>query len=254
MRVKHNEGKYKCDKCDGIFNSRPVLRQHKSSIHDPTRHICDHCGKDYATKFILGQHVKNFHSGALPMMCDQCDYQVIGQPTQMKSHKLVMHAATLLQVKSEQTCSHCEYTTISSKDLINHKSQEHGIMPPDITKRLNTMKGRNFDCTICHKKQNSRMSLKFHMDSVHLNIKYDCPHCDFKAKSKGSLKSHIDGIHLDIKIKCILCDYRCTLKYGMKMHMARLHDIQMEMYTCDHCKYRCEKEEAMKRHIQYSHT
>ena len=101
VRRKHIKGNYKCDKCDVIYTTRCSLRDHKASVHDPTRHVCDHCGKDYANKFILQQHVRNVHYGGPPQICDKCDYQVLGPKEGMKVHKLVMHAATVLEVKFE---------------------------------------------------------------------------------------------------------------------------------------------------------
>ena len=90
------------------------------SKHDPSRYPCEFCGKDFATGRGLDVHMiqkhRKKHKGQ-ELMCSQCDYKVIGQPSKLEVHIEMKHNSLRFP------CVHCELVFVNSHrvDILSKK-------------------------------------------------------------------------------------------------------------------------------------
>ena len=76
-----------------------------------------------------------------------------------------------------------------------------------------------FECTVCHKKLSTNISLQEHM-TVHSGEKpLICPVCGRKFRQKAVLKRHIITHSEDKPYACTVCDKKFSMKVYVKSHM-----------------------------------
>ena len=76
----------------------------------------------------------------------------------------------------------CNYKTTIKKSFNKHVDYEHLNRPKLSCEYEN--------CTF-----QTKTSLRRHVESIHLGIKYPCEHCSYKATNKGHLKRHFKSFH-----------------------------------------------------------
>ena len=77
----------------------------------------------------------------------------------------------------------------------------------------------------------STASLKYHIDSVHLGIRYPCQQCDYMFKKKDDLKRHVQTIHEGIRYPCDKCDFIATQRGHLYKHIRAKHEGRCIYYS-----------------------
>ena len=55
------------------------------------------------------------------------------------------------------------------------------------------------NCDICNGKTTTKITLYYHVPSIHDILTSDCECCDYKSTQKGTLQQHLKYIHNIIK-------------------------------------------------------
>ena len=62
IKLKHNEGKFKCEHCEKVFDRKSYLHNHTRSVHEKFLQ-CDKCEMKFGAKHSLQKHVFFLYSG-----------------------------------------------------------------------------------------------------------------------------------------------------------------------------------------------
>ena len=82
----------------------------------------------------------------------------------------------------------------------------------------------NQSCPQCDYVAGSKPSLKYHIESVHLGIRYPCQQCDYMAKKKAQLRVHVQTIHEGKRYPCVKCDFIATQRGHLYKHVKAKHE------------------------------
>ena len=83
------------------------------------------------------------------------------------------------------------------------------------------------ECNLCNKEFSGKDNLRTHKKRIHTepssNLQ-DCELCGKQIKGKPiTLKKHIEAVHLRIQHPCNSCSYQATTKQSLKIHMEAQH-------------------------------
>ena len=94
--------------------------------------------------------------------------------------------------------------------------------------------------------------------------KYMCSKCERLLSSKDSLKWHMDTVHTDVKkFKCDYCKYAAKRLDHFRRHVEVIHDRELQgvayVHTdvkkikCNHCNYAAKRRDHLGRHVRKVH-
>lgn len=84
------EYKFKCEKCDQLFNDKSAMKRHIKVIHDKVRDKkCDICGKAFTLPHHLRGHVMTVHKNLKNYHCKLCQ-KSFGDPATLARHSHIL--------------------------------------------------------------------------------------------------------------------------------------------------------------------
>ncbi|CAH2236923.1 jg23377 [Pararge aegeria aegeria] len=222
------KGEYLCYKCNEMFPSKRVLKQHAklcenadgTELEKLGKFTCSQCAYRCQSPAILKIHERT-HTGEKPYACTFCDYKS-GQKNNVAKHILV-------HMKQKPFgCQYCDYRCAQKNNLVVHERTHTGDKP--------------FACPYCDYRTVQKPNLVKHM-YLHTDQKpFSCDLCNYRCVQKANLTKHKqrhmnekDGDKVDIKtqikpykprqksVKCPLCSYRCVQKSSLEKHMQYKH-------------------------------
>ena len=211
-----------CDQTVSVSNLRwHILKEH-SHRKVPECSLCD---KKFSTMNALKSHIKKTHLSTEE--CGLCDEKFLTKNA-LKSHIKKIHLSG-----ETPTCTICnkEY-----KDLYHHIKFKHEQI-------------RNYECSYCRKKFQSKKLLYNHVQSIHLGEKSNCLDCK-KDFSVDNFQRHIKEFHEGIKKPCP----KCGKEFGRanwSRHIRQVHN--KESTKCPDCG-KALSISNMNKHIQSVHN
>ena len=158
-KVKNNENRFKCDKCNFATNSEPGLKGHMSKKHKDQSEIvetnfpqqCSLCEKYLDSCKELKKHMRTHSYKYCQFKCELCEF-IGGDDLEMEVHAARMHG-----IKFE--CGLCDYEAEDLEKLDIHlKTCEY------------------YRCEICKEKIWQFTNIKTHFKKKHdLSKRYDYP-------------------------------------------------------------------------------
>ncbi|XP_045770868.1 zinc finger protein 37 homolog isoform X2 [Maniola jurtina] len=222
------KGEYICYKCNEVFPSKRVLKQHAklcdnadgTDAEKQGKFSCSQCAYRCQSPAILKIHERT-HTGEKPYACTFCEYKS-GQKNNVAKHILVHMKAKPFG------CQYCDYRCAQKNNLVVHERTHTGDKP--------------FACPYCDYRTVQKPNLVKHM-YLHTDQKpFSCDLCNYRCVQKANLTKHKqrhmnekDGDKIDIKtqvkpykprqksVKCPLCPYRCVQKSSLEKHMQYKH-------------------------------
>ncbi|CAH2101672.1 unnamed protein product [Euphydryas editha] len=225
MNIK---GEYACYKCNEIFPSKRLLKQHAKSCENGEiseleklgKFSCSQCAYRCQSPAILKIHERT-HTGEKPYACTFCDYKS-GQKNNVAKHILV-------HMKQKPFgCQYCDYRCAQKNNLVVHERTHTGFKP--------------FACPYCEYRTVQKPNLVKHM-YLHTDQKpFSCDMCNYRCVQKTNLTKHKqrhinerEGDKLDIKSQ-------------VKPYKPRQKSVK-----CPHCPYRCVQKSSLEKHLQFKH-
>lgn len=207
--------KYKCEKCDRIFN-RPSMLRHHLQLHGGVKPLeCRLCNKQFSHRRSLRKHMSStIHEHMLltnNLQKDHaydlkqnfafvCEYCGIKLPTR---HMLSKHSRLAHEVGIIWSCPHCEYKTKRNHALKRHMELH--------------LESRNFMCEVCGSSFHTLATLKDHHSFVHSDERnFKCSQCNKSFKNKSSLARHSRTHSDDRPYQC-----HCGASYKRLSHLKR---------------------------------
>ena len=236
------------------------LRKHMDSKHDPSRHPCEFCGKDFSTVRGLDVHMIQKHGKehkGQELMCSQCDYTVIGQPSKLEVHIEMKHNSLRF------TCVHCELVFVNSQTLEAHMSSKHEadqtkedkVVKSSERKRKEREASKEYPCKDCGEIFKKRGGLRNHKITQHLKSSFECPEagCEFKTKHKALVKHHQQIKHMGLFKYCDLCNFRGRSKTRIDCHKINKHKVTPIVFSCNKCETKHSSQDKMRKHMLSMH-
>ena len=275
LKQAHTKKPTECDECDykpkyKSGNSNAV-KIHKENIHMKIKHICLQCKTEATTKSNLTMHITKYHTKEnLP--CQKCNGAIFVTRWEFINHKRDMHPKMKKEKvprpkKMRQICDVCGYEpSYPSPTAIRiHKAAVHlGIKlvceqcgkecttKSNLTKHTVKYHGEGFPCQTCDFKAPLKDGLKFHIESVHLGIRYQCnfQDCSHSSVLKTSLRIHRAREHSEKVIPCLICEDKFAIEYLLKNHIASKH----QGLYCTKCSYQPYTIEEYNSHNESAHS
>ena len=257
---KHSSQEFQCDQCEYRTSVMEDLKKHMNSKHDPTRYPCEFCGKDFSTGRGLDVHMIQKHGKehkGQELICSQCDYKVIGQPSKLEVHIEMKHNSLRF------TCVHCELVSVNSQTLDAHMSSNHeaeqikenNIVKSSEWKRREREATKEHPCKDCGQIFKKRGGLRNHRITQHLKSSFSCPKegCEFKTKHKALVKHHQEIKHLGLFKYCDMCDFRGRTKTRVDSHKINKHKVTPIVFSCNKCETKHSNQDKMRKHMLSMH-
>lgn len=224
------KGEYLCYKCNEIFPSKRVLKQHAKLCDNPEgadveklgKFTCSQCAYRCQSVAILKIHERT-HTGEKPYACTFCEYKS-GQKNNVAKHILV-------HMKQKPfACQYCEYRCAQKNNLVVHERTHTGDKP--------------FACPYCDYRTVQKPNLVKHM-YLHTDQKpFSCDLCNYRCVQKANLTKHKQR-HLNEKEGEKIGDF----KNQIKPYKPRQKSVK-----CQLCPYRCVQKASLEKHMQYKHV
>lgn len=197
--------KYKCPKCDRIFDALMWLTDHMVTHTDERPYKCHICGACFKSDKRLKNHMK-VHSDNRPRYeCADCgkSYTSAGA---LKEHEEVVHGG------KKFPCEKCGKVFFSGKGLRKHIRNVHGEQREE------------HQCPKCSKKFLNKGDLAVHLKEVHgEQRKFPCDKCDSVLSSPSSLRNHVRYAHGDKDWTCPHCGERLGSESSLAQHKKKMH-------------------------------
>lgn len=230
--------KYPCPDCDSSYSSLGTIKSHLRWVHKKTMAevhealknsvVCEVGGCDYSTGNMMTMklHVVKEHP-EVEYRCTECNFTFHVKKT-LNRHMIVKHLRRSEHLKKQ--CETCGRRFSKNSQLHVHQFIKHGIYHDDM---------KLFRCEHggCNKVCMSSSSLKSHMRRHSTDKNYKCPYCSLKLKTDVTLKKHINKMHLWIRPHlCQVCGQRFGEDSELQSHIKNRHSADKE-FQCDHCPY-----------------
>ena len=110
-------------------------------------------------------------------------------------------------------------------------------------------------CEYCGKEYSSTSSLKYHIDTIHLNSrKVICTFCYERYASEANLRTHIDNVHNKGNLfSCQECKATFTIQKKLEDHMnlTHLNLLSDQSNKCERCDRHFSSAENLKLHLKF---
>ncbi|CAG9794580.1 unnamed protein product [Diatraea saccharalis] len=223
------KGEYGCYKCNSVFPSKRLLKQHTKTCSEPDsenseksgKFSCSQCSYRCQAPATLKIHERT-HTGEKPFSCTFCDYKS-GQKNNVAKHILV-------HMKEKPfRCQYCDYRCAQKNNLVVHERTHTGYKP--------------FACPYCDYRTVQKPNLVKHM-YLHTDQKpFSCDVCNYRCVQKTNLTKHKQR-HMNEKDS-----EKIELKGQIKPYRPRQKSVK-----CPHCPYRCVQKASLEKHIVFKHN
>lgn len=85
---------------------------------------------------------------------------------------------------------------------------------------------RMFECAKCGRSSDHLSTIKVHIKSEHLGVRYPCSQCSYSGKYKHQLTSHFKSIHEAFKFQCPQCDFAVAGLRPLRRHLNLVHNVE----------------------------
>ncbi|XP_040572432.1 uncharacterized protein [Lepeophtheirus salmonis] len=145
--------------------------------------MCSICNATFATSSELKSHFL-IHSSNKPLICSDCGTFRAKRISEINRHKRLKHG----NLNTLQSCSRCNYSTLSSQHLKRHIMTAHTI-----EKNLFQCRFCSFKCATIENLRKHILKTKIHSDQTHV---YNCDYCEeFRDNSAFQYGKHLLSIH-----------------------------------------------------------
>ncbi|KAK4321101.1 hypothetical protein Pmani_008085 [Petrolisthes manimaculis] len=208
-----------CSTCGEIFTHRPLLLEHKRSVHSVTNGGNGSVGK---------------------VECEICGWK-LQSVTSLRLHLAkVHHHRSTHKLPLRHRCKLCIFQCRTRTQLERHMQEKHGAsaLPP-------------VRCTQCGKTYNAKYIEK-HFANMHENLKkYACNFCSMKYNLETALKSHIFYEHRNNKWRCEVCQVEFDRYHQLRQHRTYVHSTKV--YPCRECERSFKRKGDLTEHIKRRH-
>ena len=250
-----------CIECDVVFETKQIVRSHKTEIHQRVKSICKFCNVEFPGRLLVHYRLLHFYCS------EKCDTQFESK-VDLKKHLQDFHSEEAFDhyLGERYKCKFCEKRFRKKNILDGHYKKSHSFcLECDLhCIDKNGMQTHNkdvhqldFTCPICLKVFVQKIRFDDHKErKVSEKKEYQCDICHKILSAKNSLEHHINVLHQNIKpstldvnlFSCDQCAYTTNSKYSLKSHIER-HEVA---YTkCDICQKMVLKIEP---HMKRMHT
>ena len=202
---KNCEAYSNCSKCGKIFQSRSILKKHRTvclryanlSSEDES-FKCSICNLTFKTIAQLNEHHASMHGGPKPYVCDGCGLSF------SRKNNITKH-------KKTGACK--GFNHVDETDDVENK----------------------FKCGQCEKTFKYKQSYNQHMEWIHLGQKKNqCEDCGQLFSQVHHLRKHRVKVHNHIMPHvCTVCNNRFVSATQWKTHMKRYHEIDVITNTIE---------------------
>jgi KRAB domain-containing zinc finger protein len=195
----------------------------------------------------LNEHINAIHLKLKNYKCEICEFAT-AQKCNLSEHVRFVHNKETPQICCPDCNFKCHYPAILKKhQMRRHTKEEDKIF---------------HQCKVCQFKSVCSTTLKYHINSVHLNIQpFSCNICDQKFASKSYFNVHLkkfhnsDGLLANLKIKrfhCDICGFKCNQDFNLQRHKKRMH-TDTKAYRCETCEKTFFSKAELKTHTSNVH-
>lgn len=118
-------------------------------------------------------------------------------------------------------------------------------MTSDVTSRIK--------CEFCHKDFAGRSGLKYHIEAIHMDLKFNCSMCERVFKTQISLQTHYRSTHEKHRpYGCKLCGYSATSNSNLQQHVLAVHE-KLRPFRCQQCVLTFALKQQLDRHVATVH-
>ncbi|XP_044742585.1 zinc finger protein 235-like [Chrysoperla carnea] len=236
---KPREYKHLCTICGKKFGTRCDLDRHGSVHRNDRPFECPQCGKGFKLNHNLKSHIKQIHmnmkkNNRIP--CKVCGKMI--SKTNMKPH-LQTHKA----VRDIYNCTQCSKQFLHQLSLEQHIQKFH----EKIVREFRHL------CNMCGKGFNTRAELKIHMLSHSDEKTFACQTCNMKYKTMHGLRYHVKSVHLNLKPHpCPICSRHFSTRSVVERHM-RTHTGERP-FVCALCEKSFNQKSTLTTHMRLVHS
>ncbi|CAK1595564.1 unnamed protein product [Parnassius mnemosyne] len=249
--------KYKCKKCERVFDSKRKMNKHTISHVEDRPFLCKLCGRTYKTASEIVRHGRA-HNGTRIPCSYQCGYSTVYLGA-LKQHER-RH-----RTEYSYTCDKCGKGFQVLTWYEQHQNVHTGAKPfvceicgvafhmdrylkahiTTVHPQASTRK--RFLCVHCSKPCDSKKGLTLHLKEHGITTTFLCDICGKVLSDAGQLKFH-KRIHLGERpYSCSTCSKSFTKRFNLKLH-ARTHTGE-RAHTCTVCGKRYTQRATLHRHV-----
>ncbi|CAD6208714.1 GSCOCG00003521001-RA-CDS [Cotesia congregata] len=195
-----------CGICQLTLKNRTnLLKHHRRAHENKDRLSCKECGISFRKKYKYDEHMNRFHDGKL-FKCNQCDREfknLLKLKRHEKAHD-VKYECTVENCKMifDTYMEFRQHAKTHPKEHTCDKCNKKFLLKQELNKHLKTHEGKLLSCPYedCHKTYALLNQLKVHIKAKHKNLKFECDLCKVTFPYKISLRKHIQRVHLNINV------------------------------------------------------
>ncbi|XP_073963969.1 uncharacterized protein isoform X2 [Choristoneura fumiferana] len=177
-------------------------RRARCAIPNAASYTCATCSKEFRMKATYKAHLR-FHTNYC--VCEACGKRCRNN-NQLQEHKRARHGLGRIH-----KCAYCEYSSATKEALTIHERRHTGERPyicdhcgATFHRRSNLVQHiaihlpeKNFQCTLCLKREKSKKLLQVHVFKAHREkrYRYICPVCCDTFTRPGNVRQHLARSH-----------------------------------------------------------
>ncbi|KAF4532645.1 hypothetical protein B566_EDAN009826 [Ephemera danica] len=197
----------KCEHCDLIFFSYPLLKLHCDNRH-PGKYIlqCDECKTEFTSYQGYMRHIKYRHESPHVFTCNLCT-STFKLPSNLKAHMKNLHST----LTKPFICSLCDARFKCERYLRLHIRGVH--------------LGPILKCASCNYITRRKIDLKIHFKAKHSvhNKTISCKFCSAQFQCEEFLCRHVREVHSGPILRCNHCKYNTRRPADLIRHLKTMH-------------------------------
>ena len=227
---KKVQERVKCSKCEGLFTTKKMLKDHMKAYH--VRDInCSDCDLTFDEQWKFEKHLSTEHGKEKTFDCDHCDESFYTM-WRLKKHEQSHDNHKVKFCHYFNNSKKCPYEEFGCK--FRHADSEQCRFQKNCRNKLCQFKHQkenstwtcnelNWESKVCKFKTSFEVRMKNHMLGEHgIGDYFTCDNCDFQVGDRGMLRQHIEDQH---KVEYEMCGGNCS---------DRLY--KENTFKCDNCK------------------